>query len=38
MSPVDGAGLGNPNLPVDPSVNEGRVPGRAEEESAGATG
>jgi NADH-quinone oxidoreductase subunit E len=32
MSPVDGPGLGNPNLPVDPAVREGRVPGRAEEE------
>ena len=32
MSPVDGPGLSNPNLPVDPAVNEGRVPGRAEEE------
>ena len=32
MSPVDGAGLGNPNLPVDPAVREGRVPGRSEEE------
>ena len=32
MSPVDGAGMSNPNLPVDPAVREGRVPGRAEEE------
>jgi NADH:ubiquinone oxidoreductase subunit E len=32
MSPVDGAGAFNPNLPVDPAVREGRVPGRAEEE------
>jgi NADH-quinone oxidoreductase subunit E len=32
MSPVDGPGISNPNLPVDPAVNEGRVPGRAEEE------
>ncbi len=32
MSPVDGAGAFNPNLPVDQAVNEGRVPGRAEEE------
>ncbi|HEX8050222.1 MAG TPA: NAD(P)H-dependent oxidoreductase subunit E [Solirubrobacterales bacterium] len=32
MSPIDGAGAFNPNLPVDPAVNEGRVPGRAEEE------
>jgi len=32
MSPVDGAGRSNPNLPVDPAVNQGRIPGRAEEE------
>jgi NADH-quinone oxidoreductase subunit E len=32
MSPVDGRGIDNPNLPVDPAVTEGRVPGRAEEE------
>jgi NADH-quinone oxidoreductase subunit E len=32
MSPVDGRGIDNPNLPVDASVREGRVPGRAEEE------
>ncbi len=32
MSPVDGPGRSNPNLPVDPAVREGRVPGRAEEE------
>ncbi|HEU5061637.1 MAG TPA: NAD(P)H-dependent oxidoreductase subunit E [Solirubrobacterales bacterium] len=32
MSPVDGAGAFNPNLPVDQAVNQGRVPGRAEEE------
>ncbi|HWO46650.1 MAG TPA: NAD(P)H-dependent oxidoreductase subunit E, partial [Solirubrobacterales bacterium] len=32
MSPVDGPGLDNPNLPVDAAVREGRVPGRAEEE------
>ena len=32
MSPVDGAGAFNPNLPVDQSVSEGRVPGRAEQE------
>jgi len=31
MSPVDGAGAGNPNLPVDPAVDEGRVPERASE-------
>lgn len=32
MSPVDGAGIDNPNLPVDQALTEGRVPGRAEEE------
>jgi NADH-quinone oxidoreductase subunit E len=32
VSPVDGAGAFNPNLPVDPAVREGRVPGRVEEE------
>jgi NADH-quinone oxidoreductase subunit E len=32
MSPVDGPGISNPNLPVDAAVREGRVPGRAEEE------
>ncbi len=32
MSPVDGAGSSNPNLPVDRALTEGRVPGRAEEE------
>ncbi len=32
MSPVDGPGISNPNLPVDPAVTEGRVPGRREEE------
>jgi len=32
MSPVDGPGISNPNLPVDPAVNEGRIPARAEEE------
>jgi NADH:ubiquinone oxidoreductase subunit E len=31
VSPVDGPGIFNPNLPVDVSVTEGRVPGRAEE-------
>ena len=31
MSPVDGAGSVNPNLPVDQAVSEGRVPGRREE-------
>ena len=29
MSPVDGAGTVNPNLPVDQAVTEGRVPDRA---------
>src|SRR5215207_10617519 len=28
MRPVDGAGRSNPNLPVDPAVNQGRVPDR----------
>ena len=32
MSPVDGRGIENPNLPVDLAVTEGRVPPRAEEE------
>ncbi len=32
MSPVDGAGVSNPNLPVDQAVTVGRVPGRREEE------
>lgn len=32
MSPVDGAGINNPNLPVDQAVREGRVPDRREEE------
>jgi NADH-quinone oxidoreductase subunit E len=31
MSPVDGAGSSNPNLPVDRAVTEGRVPERASE-------
>lgn len=31
MSPVDGAGSVNPNLPVDRAVVEGRVPDRREE-------
>ena len=31
MSPVDGPGVSSPNLPVDPAVRAGRVPGRAEE-------
>ena len=32
MSPVDGPGIFNPNLPVDVAVTEGRVPPRAEEQ------
>jgi NADH-quinone oxidoreductase subunit E len=32
MSPVDGPGIVNPNLPVDRAVTEGRVPPRAEEQ------
>jgi NADH-quinone oxidoreductase subunit E len=32
MSPVDGAGAGNPNHPGDQAVTEGRVPGRSEEQ------
>jgi NADH:ubiquinone oxidoreductase subunit E len=32
VSPVDGPGISNPNLPVDQALTEGRVPGRAEEE------
>jgi NADH:ubiquinone oxidoreductase subunit E len=32
MSPVDGPGIFNPNLPVDQAVTEGRVPPRAEEQ------
>jgi NADH-quinone oxidoreductase subunit E len=32
VSPVDGAGAFNPNLPVDEALTEGRVPGRAEEQ------
>jgi NADH:ubiquinone oxidoreductase subunit E len=32
MSPVDGPGISNPNLPVDAAVSEGRVPARAEEQ------
>ncbi len=31
MSPVDGAGIVNPDLPVDRAVTEGRVPDRAPE-------
>jgi NADH-quinone oxidoreductase subunit E len=29
MSPVDGVGINNPNLPVDRAVSEGRVPDRS---------
>ena len=32
MSPVDGPGIENPNLPVDVALTEGRVPGRVSEE------
>jgi len=32
VSPVDGPGAVNPNLPVDQAVSEGRVPGRREQE------
>jgi len=32
VSPVDGPGIFNPNLPVDQAVSEGRVPPRAEQE------
>ncbi|HWC09138.1 MAG TPA: NAD(P)H-dependent oxidoreductase subunit E [Solirubrobacterales bacterium] len=32
MSPVDGPGIVNPNLPVDPAVTEGRSPARSAEE------
>jgi NADH:ubiquinone oxidoreductase subunit E len=32
MSPVDGPGIVNPNLPVDPAVSEGRVPDRSPEQ------
>ena len=32
MSPVDGPGIFNPNLPVDQAVTEGRVPPRREEQ------
>jgi NADH-quinone oxidoreductase subunit E len=31
VSPVDGAGIDNPNLPVDRAISEGRVPDRREE-------
>ncbi len=32
MSPVDGPGIVNPNLPVDQAVTEGRVPDRSSEQ------
>ena len=32
MSPVDGPGIVNPNLPVDRAVTEGRVPDRSSEQ------
>jgi NADH-quinone oxidoreductase subunit E len=32
VTPVDGPGIQNPNLPVDRAVTEGRVPPRAEEQ------
>lgn len=32
MSPVDGPGISNPNLPVDPALREGRVPEGSPEE------
>jgi NADH-quinone oxidoreductase subunit E len=32
MSPVDGVGINNPNLPVDRAVTEGRVPDRTPEQ------
>jgi NADH-quinone oxidoreductase subunit E len=32
MSPVDGPGISNPNLPVDLAVTEGRVPDRTPEQ------
>jgi len=32
MSPVDGFGINNPNLPVDRAVSEGRVPDRTPEQ------
>jgi NADH:ubiquinone oxidoreductase subunit E len=32
MSPVDGFGINNPDLPVDRAVSEGRVPDRAPEQ------
>lgn len=32
MSPVDGVGIDNPDLPVDRAITEGRVPDRASEQ------
>jgi NADH-quinone oxidoreductase subunit E len=32
VTPVDGAGISNPNLPVDRAVTEGRVPDRTPEQ------
>lgn len=32
MSPVDGPGISNPNLPVDPALREGRAPEGSPEE------
>lgn len=32
MSPVDGPGIVNPNLPVDRAVTEGRIPDRSSEQ------
>jgi NADH:ubiquinone oxidoreductase subunit E len=32
VSPVDGPGIFNPNLPVDQAVTEGRIPPRTEEQ------
>jgi len=32
VSPVDGSGIVNPDLPVDRAVSEGRVPDRSQEE------
>jgi NADH:ubiquinone oxidoreductase subunit E len=32
MSPVDGVGINNPNLPVDRAVTQGRVPDRTPEQ------
>jgi NADH:ubiquinone oxidoreductase subunit E len=32
MSPVDGPGISNPNLPVDQALTEGRIPDRSSEQ------